>query len=118
MVPRIDATQRNIADQQELSICIEDPNVTMHIMCMRRSLQIGMALLVALTIMLSFVHPATSVLASRQAKLFGLLQLVAMAVLAFVLPVLLLQTRVSDPFVCAVDPAGASRLSFICSFLC
>jgi hypothetical protein len=85
---------------------------------MERSLRIGIALIIALTIFLSFVHPAASLLASRQAKLLGILQLVALAVLAFRVPVFVIHSRGSKARVCAADPAGAERVTFICSFLC
>jgi hypothetical protein len=53
---------------------------------MKGSLLIWVALILALTIFVSFVHPATFVLASRQAKFPGILQLVALAVFALVVP--------------------------------
>jgi antibiotic biosynthesis monooxygenase (ABM) superfamily enzyme len=85
---------------------------------MKGSLLIAVALFLALTIFLSFVHPATSVLVSRQAKLIGLLQLVALAVFALVAPVFVIHSRISNTWLCAADPAGAARVTFICSFLC
>jgi hypothetical protein len=90
----------------------------MHIGTVKEHWQIAIAFLVASAILLSFVHPATSVLASRQAKLIGILKLVSIAVLALLVPSFVIRSKVSEMWACAADPAGASRVTFICSFLC
>lgn len=104
--------------EQKYPIFVEDPNVSVHSKAMGRGWQIGIALMVALAILLSFIHPATSVLAGWQAKLLGMLQLAALTVFSFVTAVFVSHSPLAKSWLCAPGQSGTARVRFICSFLC